>query len=483
MPVVTGRRGRAPAYLLVAAVLGAFSPVVGNGFILLDDWTYLLRNPHLADGITAGSLRWACTESYAANWSPLTWVAHLLAVRLFGLAPPGHHLVNLLLHALVAALLFRVLRAMTGRPWPSALAAALFALHPLRVESVAWASCLKDGLSGLCWVLALGAHLRYARRPSAGRALALALVFALGLMAKPAVVTLPFVLLLLDVWPLGRLARPGGAGGTGPHGIPWQGAAGLVREKIPLFLLAGASSVVTYRVQASWGAMDHFGALPLGDRAGNALVSYAAYLGKTLLPRDLAIYYPHPGHFAGIGRVAAALLLLLAVSALAAASFRRRPWLAVGWCWFLGTLVPMIGLVQVGAQAFADRYAYLPHMGLALAVAWGAAEAVARRPGTRAAAVGFAGAVLVALALVSRQNTRNWKDDLSIFGHAAAVTRDNWLAENNLGVAWGTLGDEGKAREHFTEALRIRPGYPMAEENLRRLREAQALRPAPPAGE
>jgi tetratricopeptide (TPR) repeat protein len=462
---MSDRRTRIVALALAALVAAAFAPAAQNGFVLLDDQTYIVANPHLRGGFTAEALRWAFGESYASNWSPLTWLSHLLDVRLFGLDPRPHHLESVLLHAANAVLLFLALRGLTGRLWASALAAALFGAHPLRVESVAWAAARKDLLAGLCWMLALGAWVRYARRPSAARYGAVLAALALGLMAKPTLVTLPFVLLLLDWWPLGRL-RPRRDGSSR--------SARLVAEKIPLFLLAAASAALTWRAQASWGAMDYLGDLSLAERCANALVSYVAYLGTAVWPAGLAVYYPHPGHALGAARPVAAALLLLALSALALAGARRRPWLAAGWLWYLGTLVPMIGLVQVGAQARADRYTYLPLIGVALAAAWSLADVAGRRPRLRTAAAVLALAALCALAAASRAQTALWRDDRTLFGHAAAVTRGNWLAEMNLGAAFGAQGEHAAALEHFEAALRIRPDYPLAAENARRAREALA---------
>lgn len=472
MTVLLDRRARTSALALAALVAAVFLPVVNNEFILFDDLTYVVNNPHLGGGLSPGTIRWAFTETYASNWSPLTWLSHALDVVLFGLDPRGHHLVNVLLHAANTALLFLALRGLTGRTWTSLLAATLFGVHPLRVESVAWVSCRKDVLSGLFWMLAVIAYCRYARRPRCGRYLTVAALFALGLMAKPSVVTFPFALLLLDAWPLGRLGWLGAATVGETPARPSRGRfARCLLEKVPLLLLTAASGVLTYRAQASWGAMDYLRGLTLADRLGNAFNSYLDYLGKTLWPQGLAIYYPHPGQILFAGKVAAALLFLAVASALAVACGRRRPWLATGWFWYLGTMIPMIGLVQVGAQSSADRYTYLPHLGVAVLASWEAAAAVSRRPRFRPGVVLLSLVAVVALATVSRVQTTYWKDDVAVFGHAVAVTRENWLAQLNLGAAWGMRGEHRKAREHFAAALRIRPDYPMARENLRKVEE------------
>jgi tetratricopeptide (TPR) repeat protein len=454
-------RGRLVALALFALSFAVFAPAIGHEFILLDDLTYVANNPHLRDGFTAAAVRWAFFESYAANWHPVTWLSHLLDARLLGPDPRGHHLVNVLLHAANTALLFVVLRRMTGRLWASALAAALFGVHPLRAESVAWVASRKDVLSGLFWVLALGSHLRFSRRPSAGRYAATVACCALGLMAKATVVTLPFAL-LLDVWPLGRFGRPG---------RPTPTALRLVAEKLPLFAISAIGSAVTLLAQQGWGAMAPLAGVGFADRAANALVAYTTYLGRALWPRELAILYPHAGSVPAAAAAAAALGLL-ALSAVALAGWRRRPWLAVGWLWYLGTLVPMIGFVQVGVQAAADRYTYLPLIGISVALAWAGAEELARLPGMRVPGALAALAAVAAFACAGRAQTLTWRDDLTVFGRAVAVTRGNWLAEMNLGAAYGNRGEYRLALEHFEAALRIRPDYPTAAENVRRAREA-----------
>lgn len=467
----TGTRGgRAFLFfaLLPALVGFAFAAVVRNEFILVDDVDYLVNNLRLREGFTAANLRWAFTTDFAANWFPLTWLSHLLDYRLFGLDAGAHHLMSLGLHAANTVLLFAVLRAMTGRSWCSALVAALFGIHPLHVESVAWAAYRKDVLSGFFWVLALGAYLGYARRPGRGRYLAVLGLFALGLMAKPAVVTLPFLLLLLDWWPLGRLAGRGDA----PASLLCSPIARATREKIPLFLLAAATSVVTYRAQKAVGTMAYFQDLSLQARIANALVSYVAYLRQTVWPRDLAVFYPHPVVSLPAWQPLAAAIFLAAVLLLAFAARRRRPWLAVGWLWYLGTLLPMIGLVQVGLQARADRYTYLPLAGIFVMLVWGAAEWSGRR--LRSVATVFALLMLAVLSILCRRQVAIWRDTLTLFTHAAAVTERNWMAENNIGAAWGQRGDNMRAMEHFQRALAYRPDYPEALFNYRKavIREA-----------
>jgi hypothetical protein len=452
------------ALALLALTAAAYAPLARNEFILVDDYTYIVNNEHLRGGVTLASLRWAFTASHASNWHPLTWISHMVDFRLFGFDARGPHLVNLLLHAAGAALLFAVARAMTGSLWRSALFAALLAVHPLRVESVAWAACRKDVLSGLFWVLALGAHLRYARRPGVGRYLLLLGLFSLGLLSKPTVVTLPFALLLLDFWPLGRLAQ-GGAGGPRLAGR----AARLALEKVPLLLLSAAASLATYRVQESTGAMAFLRDLPVAARAANALLAYVAYLRQTVWPQGLAVFYPQPAAPPPAWQPLGALLLLGAVTAAALFAVRRRPWLATGWFWYLGTLVPMIGLVQVGGQARADRYTYLPLMGVFLLAVWGASEPALRRRALRPVVAGAAIAVVTALAVACRAQAGLWRDTLTLFTHADAVTERNWMAQNNIGAALANRGELERALPHFRRALVYRPGYPEANDNVHRL--------------
>jgi hypothetical protein len=458
------RAGAGPALLLLVLVAVAFAPLARNGFILVDDVDYLLNSGRLREGFTAGAVRWALTTTHSANWFPLTWFSHMLDFRLFGLDAGAHHLVSLALHAANAVALFLVVRGMTGRLWCAALTAALFGVHPLHVESVAWASCRKDVLSGLFWVLALGAYVRYVRRPGTGRYLALAALFAAGLMAKPTVVTLPALLLLLDWWPLGRLGGPGG----GPARPVARRVGHLVLEKAPLLLLAAVSSAVTYRAQQSLGAMEYFRDLPLRDRAANAATSLVAYLAQTVAPRGLSVFYPHPERSLPLGLVVGALALLAAATAAVLAAARARPWLPVGWLWYLGTLVPTLGLVQVGLQARADRYTYLPLTGIFVMVAWSAAELLGGRRRLRRGAAAAGCAALIVLAAASRHQAGLWRDTLTLFEHAAAVTGPNWMAENNIGAAWGNRGDHERALAHFARALEIRPNYPEAMNNYRK---------------
>ena len=444
---------------LAAAVLVPYAQVLGHGFINFDDDTYISENPQVLRGLTWSGARWAFTSTAEGNWHPLTWLSHMLDAQLFGTWPGGHHATSVVLHALSALLLFLALLHMSGALGPSALVAALFALHPLRVESVAWAAERKDVLSGLFWMATLLAYSWYARRPAVGRYALVLGTFVLGLLAKPMLVTLPFVLLLLDRWPLERLGSAEGRGGLGAR----------ILEKLPLILAAAASSAVTVVAQSRGGAASSLEAIPLAARLANAAESYALYLRKTLVPFGLAIFYPHPALY---GRGVRLLPGILAAGALIAATLlvllaaRRRPFLATGWLWYLGTLVPVIGIVQVGRQAMADRYAYIPLIGIYIAVAWWLHEIVARRPGLLRPVQAASLAVLLALGVATWVQAGTFRDGITLYRHALAVTEDNYLVHNNLGVTLAERGRLAEAAAEYEAALRIKADYPEAHNNL-----------------
>ena len=444
--------------LLVALLTGAaYLPTFGNGFVNLDDPLYVTANPWVRQGITRAGLAWALAANVANNWHPLTLFSHLLDVQLFGLAAAGHHGTSLLLHAANSLLLFRVLRRMTGATWRSAAVAALFAVHPAHVESVAWVAERKDVLSALFWILAMGAWGEYARRPSWRRYALVVLLMALGLAAKPMVVTLPFALLLLDVWPLER------------RGLGWRR---LIAEKLPLLALSALSSLVTLRYQQT--SLVPLDVLPWPLRLANAAVSYASYLGKILLPRHLAVFYPIPLAFPAWQTAGAALLIVI-ITGLALWSWRRAPWLLIGWLWFLGTLVPVIGLVQVGRQAMADRYLYIPSIGLFLALVWGISELLRDR---RALLAALSTVVLLALATGTWVQTGTWRDSVTLYRHALAVTRDNYVAHVGLAKALAARRDWSGAVEQYRQALALRPEFQEARRGLEAaLRARDAHRP------
>jgi tetratricopeptide (TPR) repeat protein len=443
------------ALLLVASTLVVYAPVAQYDFVNLDDDVYVTRNPSVRAGLTLEGVRWAFTNGHASLWHPLTWISHMLDVRLYGLEPGGHHLTNVYLHALNGVLLLLVLTQMTGAFWRSAAVATLFALHPLRVESVAWISERKDLLAALFGLLTLWAYAAYVKQPSRRRFALVTLCFALGLLAKPMLVTLPFALLLLDYWPLGRFAQ----GTDGRRTFPW-----LLLEKLPLVVLGLGASVVAFFVALRGGAVQGL-EYSVGARVSNALVSYARYVEKTLWPVDLAVFYPLP-HAWAPWQVVGAVWLLLGITALAVAGGRLHRYLPVGWLWFLGTLVPVIGLVQAGRQSMADRFTYLPHVGLFVAVVWGLSDVCPRGSRREPLLLGVGVIVVALLAIGSRWQLAYWKDSPTLFEHAVAVTDGNWFAHNDLGEALASQGKLEEATAHFFEALRLKPDYANAEFNL-----------------
>ena len=399
------------AALVVLAVL-PYLQTLGHEFVNFDDGAYVAENPLVQQGLTWSNVAWALTTMSAGNWHPLTWLSHMLDCQIFGLRPGWHHLVNALLHGANTALLFVVLRTMTGMAWRSALVAALFAVHPLHVESVAWIAERKDVLSTFFGLLAIWAYARYAGAPSLMRYGLVACFFALSLLSKPMLVTLPFVLLLLDVWPLKRFWIEGGA----PIQKPKLGS--LFLEKLPLLAMSAASSVVTFKAQHAAGAVAPIDVLPLSQRLANAIVAYVGYLYKAFWPVDLAVIYPLPDQ-TSVAKTVLAILVIVGITIGVGVLIRKRPWLAVGWLWFLGTLVPVIGLVQVGDQSMADRYTYVPLIGVFIMIAWSlpsAAFAAINRGRVAAAAV--VALILTALAAVTFMQIQVWKNTMTLFDHA-----------------------------------------------------------------
>jgi tetratricopeptide (TPR) repeat protein len=430
----------------------AYHQVIGNSFVQYDDQNYVSGNPIVLKGLTSESVAWAFSALHASNWHPLTWLSHMLDVEMFGTDPSGHHAVNLLFHVLNSVLLFAVLCQATGEPWKSVFVAALFAVHPLHVESVAWVAERKDVLSTFFWMLTMWAYSRYAVRPRTSVYLLALLFFALGLLAKPMLVTLPFVLLLMDYWPLGRMARPVLPEAAGRSGDTSIGLRRILLEKVPFLLLSAGSCVMTLLAQSRARNVASM-LFPLGARVSNAVVAYARYIGKTLYPSSLAIFYPHPLHTLPAWEVAGALLLLAAASWVAVRYRGRMPFLAVGWFWYLGTLVPVIGIVQVGEQAVADRYTYVPLIGIFLMLSWGAGE-LARRfriPWQAVAASG--GALVLLLAALTWNQVRHWKDSVSLFRHAVEVTENNPRMMHALGIALESRGREQLLKDRAVDAI------------------------------
>jgi tetratricopeptide (TPR) repeat protein len=437
-------RFRAIALLLCLVTIAAYGALPGNGFTSFDDPEYLTKNPRVAQGLSPKNVVWALTAFENANWHPLTWISHMTDVSLFGMRPAPHHAVNLLLHLANTALVFRVFAAATGGLWPSALVAALFALHPLHVESVAWASERKDVLSACCYLLAMAAYLRHVRRPDARRYLAVVALFALALMAKPMAVSLPFALLLLDFWPLDRFrATP-----------PWK----LLGEKAPLILLAAAAGVLTVIAQSREAFSRTFGLWPtLRVTLPNVPLAYLHYLRTMLWPSDLTVFYQHRGHGIEIAETVAPLAAILAVSALALLFHRRRPWLTTGWFWYLVVLLPAAGIFQVGSQAVADRYTYLPLLGIFVLFGWGIPAELPAFPRRRLLFAACAGTVLLLLSLQTFRQVRTWRDDETLFSRALDIEPRNYLAHFFLGQGLLARGELLPALNHYEAALKEAP--------------------------
>jgi hypothetical protein len=455
--------------LLVVATVGLYYPVSSHPFVNYDDNVYVTDNAQVKSGLNWDTVQWAFTTSEAGNWHPVTWLSHAFDYQLFQSDPAGHHNANLLLHVLNVLLLFWVLQQATGFTGRSWMVAALFALHPINVESVAWISERKNLLSMLFFLLALGAYRWYVSEPRTSRYAVVAAFFALGLMAKPQVITLPFVLLLWDYWPLRRMAITGHSAAidTPDDGaLPQRSFSWLIGEKLPLVALCGASVFITMEAQQAAGAMHTVkNSFPLSIRLGNAIVCYARYLGKAFWPSRLALIYPHPGTSLKTWEVLAALVLLLAVTALVLRE-RRRRYLLVGWFWFLGTMVPMIGLVQVGEQAMADRYAYLPFIGLFIMVCWGVADWAGQRKVSAAVLAGASVVVLVALSVVAYRQLGYWRDNVILWTHIIEVTPPNYIAQDDLGGALLNTGQLEEAMKHFHAAAEIYPLDPFSNLNL-----------------
>jgi len=463
---MTGRQFKAVLFLIMLC-LATFWRVSQCDFISYDDPDYVTRNPHVLAGLNPQSIAWAFGNAHgtATYWHPVTWLSHMFDVQLFGVRPGPHHLVNLLFHTINVVLLFLVFQRMTGAFWHSLVLASLWAVHPLQVDTVAWVTERKNVLSGLFWFLTMGAYVRYAAKPSGSRYALVFLVMAVGLMCKPTLVTLPCVLLLLDFWPLRRLkwssfivASATNEDEPPPVTIPVVPVRRILLEKLPLFTLSLASGVLTIFAHQRLQVVALDSTLSFQDRFWNAFVSYARYLDKTIWPAKLAVFYPHPGAWP-VWQVAASVLLLVLVTAVALLLLRRAPYLLVGWLWFLGVMVPTIGLLQAGSQAMADRFAYLPLIGVFLMLTWGGFDLLERLrvPSPNRLAPWFA--VVVIFALVASLQVRHWKNNQTLFAQAMRVTDRNHLAEATVGNDLMEAGQYEEAREHLVRALQINPGY------------------------
>ena len=432
-----------------------FGQTLWHDFINYDDPRYVYENTKITDGLSISGIAWAFTHIHSMNWHPLTTISHMLDCQLYGLKAGGHHFTNVLLHIVAAVLLFLVLLQMTGGPsqtgsiWRSAFVAAVFAIHPLRVESVAWIAERKDVLSGVFFMLTLLAYVYYVRLPQIRRYLLVALVFACGLMSKPMLVTLPFVLLLLDYWPLDRI-----------KGQVWK----RVLEKIPLIALSAVSSIATFLAQK--GAVGWTEELPILERINNAVVSYVVYIWQMLWPMNLAVFYPHPENRLPLWEIISSFLLLICITAVAIALRKQRPYLTTGWLWYLGMLVPVIGLVQVGWQGHADRYTYLPQIGLYIAVAWAVADLTATWRHQRTTVSTAAMLTIGVLSWRAWTQTWYWRDSETLFTHALAVTSNNDVAENNLGIVFLRKGKLDEAISLLQAAVDLRPENSPAHDNL-----------------
>ncbi len=480
--------------VLAVVSLAVFWQVTQHEFIDYDDPSYVTENSHVQAGLTVEGLKWAFTTSHVGNWHPLTWLSHMLDCQLFGLKPGWHHGMNLLFHIANTLLLFLVLRRMTKKLWPSAFVAALFALHPLHVESVAWVAERKDVLSTFFWMLTMGAYVYYVERPGYQRYLTVLVFFILGLMAKPMLVTLPFVLLLLDYWPLGRLQPkrfdaerttaikpesirrkkrkaektiPGNitrTGGSAEPVLQWSTIRPLIWEKAPFFVFSAVSSVITFYVQQQAGAMSSLKATPFDARVANAFVSYVSYIGKMIWPQNLAVFYPHPGTFPLWQIIGAILLVLLVVFSIIWMA-KRSPYLVVGWFWYLGTLIPVIGLVHVGKQAMADRYTYVPLIGLFIMIAWGIPDLIKKRPWKKLFLSVSAAGILLILMYGSWLQLKYWQNSTSLFQHAIERTKNNAVGHYMMGIALSKRGKVEEGMYYYDTALRINPNDPDAHNN------------------
>ncbi len=471
--------------VLVGTTVAVYWPVRSHPFISLDDRPYVVDNPHITH-LNWETVKWSFTSFRGANWFPLTWLSHALDYHLFSLRAGRHHDTNLLLHVFNALLLFWILMQATGYLGRSWMVATLFALHPINVETVAWIAERKNLLSMLFFLLALGAYYAYARKPRVGSYLVVVVLFVLGLMCKPQIVTLPFVLLLWDFWPLERVAvrsslfasrqngshevsgeqRMANSEERSANAISTRSFSWLVLEKVPLLALSAASAIVTMKAQRAGGTIGGaVNTFSLASRLGNAIVAYMRYLGDAIWPAHLAFFYPHARTSSPVWQLTAAVAFLLGITVLTLAN-RSRRYFAIGWLWFLGTLIPMIGLVQVGSQAMADRYAYLPFVGLFLAACWGLADLAEQRRFSRIWLPAGAITILLLLALATRRQLNYWSDDLTLWTHSAEVVHNNYLAENMIGETLLLKGEPEAAIAHFRASAAMEPLFTFSHEHI-----------------
>ena len=451
---------------LILATLAVYWPVRNYEFVKYDDDTYVTDNRQVQSGLSWQSINWAFTTGHASNWHPVTWLSHIFDCQFFDTSSGAHHLTNLLFHIVNTLLLFGVLKRMTGALWPSAFVAAVFGLHPLHVESVAWIAERKDVLSTFFWMLTMWAYVRYAENPKLVRYLLTLVLFVLGLMAKPMLVTLPFVLILLDYWPLERIQLGHSQNSITHSAIRRKPILHLIIEKVPFFWFSVVSCIITFFVQRSGGAVPGMEALGVKSRVSNAIVSYVGYIVQMIWPSRLAVLYPHPASGLSMVTVAVSVVLLVIVSICFIYLGRRHKFLTVGWLWYIGTLVPVIGLVQVGIQAMADRYTYIPLTGLFIIIAWGFGELLAKWRYRGIVSALTAAAVLSAATVCTRLQLRYWQNSVTLFEHTLDVTSGNWLIHNNYANLLRGLDRVDEAVEHFNRALQLKPNSAEVHNNM-----------------
>jgi hypothetical protein len=462
-PLPTGGRELFICLFIIVTTYCVYQQVGGHEFVTFDDGLYVTENLRVKNGLNRENIVWSFTTTHSSNWHPLTWMSHMLDVSLFGMNPGSHHLVNVFFHLANSLLLFFVFRQMTGDVWQSALVAALFAIHPLHVESVAWVSERKDVLSTFFGMLTLLSYGRYVKYGTKGFYLATLILFILGLMAKPMLVTLPFVLLLFDYWPLRRLEiRP-----LSRDRYPYKTHSwfDLIIEKTPFFVFTAVSCVVTFYAQQSGGSIASLEVFPLGVRIANAVVAYISYIAKMFWPVNLSAFYPH-SYSLPMWQVAGAGLLLLVISWGCILTVKRWPYLLVGWLFYLGTLFPVIGLIQVGEQAMADRYTYVPLIGIFVILAWGLSDLLKKWRYQKTGVILGAALFLSALMVTTWLQVRHWSDNIEFYEHMIKVTDNNYMAHYNLGVYLANNDQIGEAINHYRKAIKINPRHANANNNL-----------------
>lgn len=446
--------------VIVLIPLAVFSPVAWHDFINFDDDVFVYANPYIQAGLTLDSIRWAFTTAYEVNWIPLTWISHMVDVQLFGMNPAGHHIVNVLFHMANCALLFMFLKRATGASWRSAAVAVLFAVHPLHVESVAWVAERKDVLSTFFGMLTLYAYTRYSEKPDLKRYVATLILFFLGLLSKPMLVTMPVVLLFLDRWPLERTA----IAAEGHFASRRTSYSRLLIEKIPFFILSVCSSIITYQAQQTEGEL--YQGYTLLSRAGKAGIAYITYLQKMVWPVKLAVLYPFSKYPPSSAKILIAAALLMLITAAVILLRKRSPYMVTGWAWYVVTLLPVIGLIQIGQHSIADRYTYVPLIGMFVVVSWGIPQFVDGWKSRRVILSCLSVVLLAAMIIVTSMQLKHWKNGFTIFTHAVEVTENNWVAHNNLGYLYLGEGKTDDAIWHFRESLKTKPSYTLALLNL-----------------